>query len=158
MNKKSLINNSQEIKLYNYILLLSRNKIFYTNFKLADTFLNRIHLIFLHISFLFVRLKNVKKNNQFKQFNQKLFDLVFSKIEQNMRELGYGDVTINKNMKLLVKNFYNILLKCENYGKSNSDNKKMIFSHYLEPKNTNNTELIQYFDKYEAFCLDIRKK
>ena len=33
--------------VYNNILLLSRNKLFYTNFSLADTFENRIHLIFI---------------------------------------------------------------------------------------------------------------
>ena len=35
-----------------------------------------------------------------------MFDLIFTKIEQNMREIGYGDTVINKNMKFLVKNFY----------------------------------------------------
>ena len=37
--------------LYNKILLLSRNKLFYTNFDLNDNFQNRIHLIFIHVSF-----------------------------------------------------------------------------------------------------------
>ena len=49
--------NRAQCRLYNKILSLSRNKIFYTNFGLSDTFQNRIYLIFLHISFL-----NIKKN------------------------------------------------------------------------------------------------
>ena len=50
--------NSAEIKLYNKILSLSRNKIFYTNFGLSDTFQNRINLIFLHFSFLNIKIKH----------------------------------------------------------------------------------------------------
>ena len=34
-----------------------------------------------------------------------------------MREIGFGDTTINKNMKFLVKTFYNILFNCEKYKK-----------------------------------------
>ena len=47
--------NTQEDILYNNILLLSRNKLFFTEFDLADTFQNRIYLIFTHISFLFIK-------------------------------------------------------------------------------------------------------
>ena len=43
--------NTRENILYNNILSLSRNKLFFTKFDLTDTFQNRIYLIFLHISF-----------------------------------------------------------------------------------------------------------
>ena len=51
--------------LYNNILFLSRNKLFYTKFYLSDTFQNRINLIFFHISFLFIK---IKQNNN-KRYN-----------------------------------------------------------------------------------------
>ena len=47
----------QEEYLYNYILLLSRNKIFYTKFNIQDTFQNRINLIFIHSSFFLIKNK-----------------------------------------------------------------------------------------------------
>ena len=100
-------NNTKGNTLYNNILLLSRNKLFYTKFDLADSFQNRIHLIFIHISFLFIKIKQKNGREVYKNFYQKIFDLLFSKIELNMREIGYGDVVINKNMRSLVKNFYN---------------------------------------------------
>ena len=102
------INNRENI-LYNNILSLSRNKLFYNKFDLIDTFQNRIHLIFIHISFIFIKIKQNNKNRIYKTFYQKIFDLIFCKIELNMREIGFGDTTINKNMKFLVKTFYNIL-------------------------------------------------
>ena len=151
-------NNSQESILYNNILLLSRNKLFYTKFELSDTFQNRIHLIFMHISFIFAKIKHEKEKKKYEVFYQSTFDLIFRKIEMNMREIGYGDTLINKNMKLLVKTFYNILLNCENYNKKNSKNKNLFLLEYLtinnNKKDTNNIGLVEYFDKYQAFCLD----
>ena len=108
-------NSPQEDVLYNSILLLSRNKLFFTKFCLADSFQNRIYLIFIHISFLFIKIKQDNQKEVYKIFYQKMFDLIFNNIEINMREIGYSDTVINKNMKFLVKNFYNILLNCENF-------------------------------------------
>ena len=117
--------NTQINLLFNNILLLCRKRLFYTKFDLIDTFQNRINLIFVHISFIFIK---IKQNNKQKKFQQKLFDLVFEKIELNMREIGFGDTTINTNMKFLVKNFYNILLKCEKFRKMTSAEKNKFLS------------------------------
>ena len=106
-----------EKKLFNSIIYLSRNKIFYTKFNLSDTLQNRVSLIFFHISFLFNRINYRNKSKKHKEFEQKIFDLIFNSIELNMREIGHGDVTVNKNMKFLIKTFYNMLLNCENYNK-----------------------------------------
>ena len=89
MLKKSNLNKSKEDLLYNNMLLLSRNKLFYTKLNLADTFQNRINLIFVHISFLFIKIKQSKNNHFYKAFYQNLFDLIFKKIEMNMREIGH---------------------------------------------------------------------
>ena len=160
MIKKIIKHNTKEDVLYNYILLLSRNKIFYTKFDLIDTFQNRIYLIFIHMSFLFIKIKQNKGDEKYKFFSQNMFDLVFKKIELNMREIGYGDVTINKNMKFLVKSFYNILLNCESFSKKNLSAKNIFFSKYLNYRNiqkkSNNRHLIKYFDKYESFCFNLK--
>tara|TARA_Y100000590_G_scaffold393700_1_gene472195 strand:- start:53 stop:577 length:525 start_codon:yes stop_codon:yes gene_type:complete len=151
--------NTKETVLYNKILSLSRNKLFYTKFDLNDTFENRIHLIFLHISFLLIKIKSSKQNEIHIKFNQRLFDLIFNQIELNMREIGYGDVLVNKNMKFLVKNFYNILLNCEKYNEKTNESKKEFFFKYLKENNVKkhsiNDLLIEYFNKYEAFCFDL---
>ncbi len=151
--------NARENILYNNILLLSRNKLFYTKFDLIDTFQNRIYLIFIHISFIFIKIKQNNNNRIYKIFYQKIFDLIFNKIELNMREIGFGDTAINKNMKFLVKIFYNILFNCEKYKKMRTDDKNKFFNKYLESNNVKNTvnndSIIDYFDKYEAFCFDL---
>ena len=104
-------------------------------------------------------MKQNNQNNEYKKFFQKAFDLTFERIELNMRELGYGDVTVNKNMKFLVKSFYNILLNCENYINKNDQSKNSFFLKYLEIKklknNNNNNDLIDYFNKFYSFCFDL---
>ena len=151
--------NKQEIELYNKILSLSRNKLFYTKFALEDTFQNRINLLFFHISFIFNKLKDDKKNLNINNFSQDLFDFLFYQIEMNMRELGHGDVTVNKNMKFLVKTFYNILLFSENYSKYSKKYKTSFFLQYLKLNSkintSNNDNLIAYFKDFETFCFDL---
>ncbi len=152
-------NKSKELNLYNNILSLSRKKFFYTKFALADTFQNRINLVFLHISFIFIRAKQNSEISEYKNFHQKLFDLLFKQIELNMRELGYGDVSVNKNMKYLVKTFYNILLFCENYSVKDKERKKTFFNEHLEcsiSKNTVDFDILsKYFDDFQTFCFDL---
>ena len=157
MIKSIKLTNSQKDIMYNNILLLSRNTLFYTKFDLIDTFQNRIHLIFIHISFIFIKMKQNDKNKIYKIFYQKIFDLIFNKIELNMREIGYGDTTINKNMRFLVKTFYNILFNCEKYKDMSNNDKNKFLIEYLQVKNsTDNKGIIDYFNKYEAFCFDLK--
>ena len=148
-----------EKKLYNNIIYLSRNKLFYTKFNLSDTLQNRVNLIFFHISFLLNKINHKNKSKKHKDFEQKFFDLTFNTIELNMREMGYGDVKVNKNMKFLIKVFYNILLNCENYNKKKESVKLKFLLDYLslkdETKAQNNTNLVNYFNKYQAFCFDL---
>ena len=151
--------NIQKNIIYNNILLLSRNKLFYTKFHLNDTFQNRIHLIFIHISFVFIKIKQNNKDHMYKIYYQKVFDLIFNNIESNMREIGYGDTTINKNMNFLIKTFYNVLINCEKYKQMRVEAKNIFFNKYLEQNNikntTNNKGIIEYFNKYAAFCFDL---
>ena len=159
MTDTKKFNDNYKNILYTNIVLLCRNKLFYTKFDLIDTFQNRIYLIFIHISFIFIKIKQDNKNSIYKKFYQNIFDLIFNKIELDMRESGYGDTTINKNMRFLVKVFYDILLDCEKYNKMNITQKKMFVSKFLKFKNIKkndiNEGIIDYFDKYEAFCFDL---
>ena len=45
--------------------------------------------------------------------------IFFYNIENNLRELGFGDVSVNKKMKDLNKIFYDILLKIKLESKKN---------------------------------------
>ena len=64
--------NIQIDALFNSILILCRDPVFYTKFDLIDTFQNRIHLIFIHISFIFIKIKQNDKNKIYKIFLQEV--------------------------------------------------------------------------------------
>ena len=108
------------LPLYNKIVFLTRESFFYKDFKLSDSFSNRIYLIFFHLCFILISLKNKKsdKNDQ-----QTIFNFFFKQIELNCRELGYGDMTVNKKMKDLIKLFYEILIQCHNWKQLEIDEK-----------------------------------
>ena len=91
-NKKK----SNVVLIYNKIVSFSRNKYFYDQIRLADTYQVRILLIFFHFSFLIINLKKKKSNLGAKEISQKLFDFMFKKIEEDMRELSFGDVAVIK--------------------------------------------------------------
>ena len=85
--------NKDILLLYNKIVSLTRKNLFYEDFKLSDSFSNRIYLIFLYLCFILITFKN--KNSEKKKI-QEIFDFFFRQIELDCRELGYGDATINK--------------------------------------------------------------
>ena len=142
--------------LYNILLKLSRNIFFYEKIKLADNFETRIYLMFIHFSIMMIisKKKNVK-------FSQKSYDLLFHNIENNLRELGFGDVSVNKKMKEFNKILYDILLKIELSEEKNSmfDINHNLVSKYFDnlkdPKSTIYVEFRSYFRKFFNFCFDM---
>ena len=136
------------LPLYNKIVLLTRKNFFYKDFQLSDSFSNRIYLIFFHLCFILIALKNKKsdKNDQ-----QVIFDFFFKQIELNCRELGYGDITVNKKMKDLIKLFYEILIQCNNWKQLQIDDKNNLLLNFFSNNHDNkilNYKLTNYFDKF----------
>ena len=141
--------------LYSKLVELSRNIFFYKEILLKDNFETRINLIFVHFSILLIIFKKKEKD-----FPQKIFDNIFLSIEYHIRELGYGDVTVNKKMKTLTRVFYDILLKI---NKSKSDSfitNNKILKTYFEPANVKNSILIEdlsvYFNIFYNFCFELK--
>ena len=90
------------LNLYNTLVNLSRNKSLFSIFTNKDTFSDRILILLFHFAF-FLR---AYKNNNDKEYLQKFFDYFFRQIELSLREIGYGDVSINKKMKDYINIFY----------------------------------------------------
>lgn len=145
-------NKRHETVLYNILLNLSRNIFFYKKLQLKDSFETRIYLMFFHYSIILLILK--KKSIK---YDQKSYDDLFDSIENNLRELGFGDVSVNKKMKDLNKIFYDVLLKL-NVGKDNFEiNEKLILKYfdYLDFKNTGKMkDFSDYFTNFYKFCFD----
>ena len=138
--------NNDYLIIYNNLIRLTRNKNLYQGFKNNDTFSDRLIVLLFHLSFF---LKFYK--NQFsKKDAQDFFDFFIKQIELSIREIGYGDVSINKKMKEYVNLFYSILNKVEIWNSLDLVNKQKIIVNLLN-FNDNDYSFIQYFDKYSEF-------
>ena len=139
-------------QLYNILLKLSRNIFFYKKIQLNDSFETRIFLMFFHFSILMIIFK--KKGEK---FDQKEYDNVFNIIEYNLRELGFGDVSVNKKMKDLNKILYDILLKL-NLNKSGFKLNQELIGKYFNNFTSNNEKWDKckdYFEGFYKFCFDM---
>ena len=132
--------------IYNNLIKLTRNKSLYLNLKKNESFSDRIIFLLLHLSFF---VKIYKKNTSKKEL-QEIYDYIFRQIEISIREIGYGDVSINKNMKKYLNFFYYILLKIDLWDSCNFDEKCENLKHILD--NINNISFyVNYFDKLSSF-------
>ena len=141
--------------MYSTLLNLSRNIFFYKKIGLPDTFETRIYLMFIHFSVMLIVFKNKGK-----KFNQKSYDSLFHNIENNLREMGFGDVSVNKKMKDFNKLLYDILLKLNKKNDVNTFkiNEKLIIDYFKDLKDTKNTQYIdfeRYFSNFYNFCFEI---
>ena len=140
--------------MYNTLLFLSRNIFFYDKIKLPDTYETRLYLMFLHFSIVLIIYKKKKL-----LFNQKSYDLLFQNIENNLRELGFGDVSVNKKMKEINKTLYDILLKLDISSNTNKFkiNPALIMKYFNQLNTSENTEYVHletYFNKFFHFCFE----
>ena len=141
--------------LYNTLLILSRNIFFYKDLKFKDTYETRIYLMFFHYSIILMITK-IKGNRP----DQDNYNSLFFYIENNLRELGFGDVSVNKKMKDLNKIFYDILIKLKTNSNDFELNKILSVKYFDNLKN--NVENWQNFSKYflnfYSFCFELDSK
>ena len=141
-----------KLKLYNILLNLSRNIFFYKELQLKDSFETRIYLMFFHYSIILLILKRKKI-----KYDQQSYDNLFDSIENNLRELGFGDVSVNKKMKDLNKIFYDVLLKLDIGNDKFKINEKLILKYfdYLDIENNEKIkDFRDYFVNFYKFCFD----
>ncbi len=108
--------------------------------------------MFIHFSIFMIIHKDKGK-----KFDQIQYDNLFDNIEYNLRELGYGDVSVNKKMKDLNKILYDILLKIrlELKNKKKKINFKLIskyFKEFSHKESSNYIEFEGYFVNFYNYC------
>ena len=141
--------------IYNNLVELSRNKFFYKDLNLEDKLENRAILIFAHLSIILRLIKRQKKNSN---LSQEIYDNIFLNLENNIREMGHGDVTVNKKMKDLNRIFHDILLKFIDKNEKIQPIEISKFFFKKEEANKIDDKIKGYFEKYHHFCFDIINK
>ena len=97
--------------------------------------------------FHFAFFLKIFKNSNDKKRLQDIFDVIFENLEISIREIGYGDTSINKKMKNYINMFYDILNKIHNWEEMTQHEKNEILNNYLYSKKEL-TDLVDYFDNY----------
>ena len=131
------------IYFYNKLIKLTTNKTLYKSLDKQDSFNDRLLLFLFHFAFF---LKVFKSEENEKKL-QDIYDFNFRQLELSIREIGYGDQSINKKMKDYINVFHAIVSDIHFWDKIDNSKKKEIISKFLE-NFKNIEELVDYFDDY----------
>ena len=138
------------INIYNNLINYSRNKVLYKSLDRKDNFSDRLTLFLFHFAFFLKTFKN-KEN---KDILQKIYDFNFRQLELSIREIGYGDQSINKKMKIYLNLFHAIVSEIHFWDELDKNEKLKKLSSFLEDFK----EIAVLVDYFDDFCINLSKK
>ena len=115
-----------------------------------DNFSDRLTLFLLHFSFF---LKNFK-NEENKITLQEIYDFNFRQLELSIREIGYGDQSINKKMKDYINLFHSMVSEIHFWEDLTKVEKMKKFSIFLSDFGKID-HLLDYFEQFNENLLKI---
>ena len=142
--------NEKYIYIYNNLINYTRNKDLYKSLNREDNFSDRLTLFLLHFSFF---VKNFKDDKN-KKILQEIYDFNFRQLELSIREIGYGDQSINKKMKDYINLFHSMVSEIHFWNSLSRSEKKDKFSIFL----SDFTQIEQLLDYFEEFNDNLSKK
>lgn len=96
-------------QLYGEIVGHARREEFYRELGVPDTPTGRYAVVALHAFLVMDRLGRVEGQGK---LSQALFDVMFSDLDRNLREMGVGDLSVGKRIKELARHFYGMAAAC----------------------------------------------
>ena len=136
------------INIYNNLVRLTRNKNLYKTLKNKDTFSDRLIILLFHFAFFL----KVYKEEVSKKEAQDIFDFVIRQIELSIREIGYGDVSVNKKMKDYVNLLFSIIEIVDTWDTLQNAKKISLIADYINI-DLHNDLIVKYFDKFREFLV-----
>ncbi|WP_342344540.1 ubiquinol-cytochrome C chaperone family protein [Thalassospira tepidiphila] len=97
-------------ELYTAMVTQARQPDFYAKLGVPDTLEGRFDLILVHAFILFRRLK---ADDGDRDLAQHIFDVMFADLDQNMREMGVGDVGILKRIRKMSESYHGRIVAYE---------------------------------------------
>ena len=142
--------NKNYLYLYNNLINYTRNKDLYKDLGRTDNFSDRLSLFLLHFAFF---LKNFK-NEDNRLILQEIYDFNFRQLELSIREIGYGDQSINKKMKDYINLFHSMVSEIHFWTDLTRPQKIQKFSNFL----TDFNKIDHLLDYFEIFNDNLSKK
>ena len=131
------------IHFYNKLIKLTTNKTLYKSLGKQDSFNDRLLVFLFHFAFF---LKVFKSEENEKKL-QEIYDFNFRQLELSIREIGYGDQSINKKMKDYINVFHSIVSEIHFWNDLKQNEKEKKISIFLSNFNEFNY-LVDYFDEF----------
>ena len=137
--------NEKYLNIYNNLIKYTRNKDLYKNLNREDNFSDRLTVFLLHFSFFLKNFKNEENRNVL----QEIYDFNFRQLELSIREIGYGDQSINKKMKDYINLFHSMVSEIHFWNESTNEEKLKKISFFLSDFQ-NNEYLLNYFEDFNS--------
>ena len=131
------------IHFYNKLIKLTTNKTLYKSLDKQDSFNDRLLVFLFHFAFF---LKVFKSEENEKKL-QEIYDFNFRQLELSIREIGYGDQSINKKMKDYINLFHSMVSEIHFWDNLPKNEKLKKISFFLRDFQ-NNEYLLDYFDNF----------
>ena len=138
------------LNIYNNLINYTRNKDLYLSLGRKDNFSDRLTLFLIHFAFFL----KIYKNKENKAILQKIYDFNFRQLELSIREIGYGDQSINKKMKIYLNLFHAIISDIHFWDNLDKIEKSKKLKFFLDDF-SKIENLVEYFDN---FNLNLKKK
>ena len=141
---------NEYLNFYNNLVHLTTNKDLYKGvINKQDDFGDRLTIFLFHFAFILKAFKSEENDKKL----QEIYDFNFRQLELSIREIGYGDQSINKKMKDYINVFHGIISEIHFWDKLGTDKKKEVLSKFLQ-----NFDNIGYLiDYFEEFNEDLSK-
>ena len=104
--------------VYGAIVEQAREPAFYGATGVADTPSGRFAMVALHG---FLAMDRLGREREARRFSQDLFDMMFTDMDRNLREMGVGDLSVGKKVKGLAQYFYAMAAACREGLKGGGD-------------------------------------
>ena len=142
--------NKEYINFYNNLIKLTTNKSLYEGISnKQDNFGDRLTLFLIHFAFILKEFKNTENEKKL----QELYDFSFRQLELSIREIGYGDQSINKKMKDYINVLHAIVSEIHFWNNLKLNEREKKLSLFLD-----NFENIHYLVEYfEDFRVNLSK-
>jgi len=96
--------NGTALELYGSSVAQARLPVFYREMCVADTFSGRFELVMLHVGLLLRRL--TAEGSEGRDLGRVVVEQMFTALDDDMREIGVGDLSVAKKMQAAASSFY----------------------------------------------------
>ena len=90
--------------LYGCIVERARDPVFYQEYRVPDTLDGRFDLLVLQCYLVLRRLRAAGEAGE--RLAQETFDVMIEDLDRNLREIGVGDLSVGKKVKVMARAFY----------------------------------------------------